>query len=145
MESRTADGAQEAPGARLQWIKSSLSFSNGNCVEVASLPDGHIGVRDSKDPAGPVLRFTSGEWRTFLGGTRNGEFDGFGSELSLWAADRGLPNALAADQIAAEGPSPAEGPSFCARCQLCRLAGSRSGRSLRRMGGRSSGPCRGRR
>ena len=60
------------------WIKSSLSFSNGNCVEVADLPDGEIGVRDSKDPEGSVLRFTSGEWHAFLGGVRNGEFDTFG-------------------------------------------------------------------
>jgi len=58
-------------------MKSSLSFSNSNCVEVASLPDGGIGVRDSKDSAGPVLRFTSDEWRAFLGGVRNGEFDSF--------------------------------------------------------------------
>ena len=58
------------------WIKSSLSFSNGNCVEVASLPGGGIGVRDSKDAEGPVLRFTPDEWRAFIGGARNGEFDG---------------------------------------------------------------------
>jgi Domain of unknown function (DUF397) len=57
------------------WIKSSLSFSNGNCVEVASLSQGEIGVRDSKDSEGPVLRFTPDEWRAFLGGVRNGEFD----------------------------------------------------------------------
>jgi hypothetical protein len=57
------------------WIKSSLSFSNGNCVEVASLPDGTIGVRDSKDTGGPVLRFTPDEWTAFLGGVRGGEFD----------------------------------------------------------------------
>ena len=63
----------------LDWIKSSLSFSNSNCVEVASLPDGEIGVRDSKDSEGPVLRFTSGEWRAFLGGVHNGEFDSFGN------------------------------------------------------------------
>jgi hypothetical protein len=60
------------------WIKSSLSFSNSNCVEVAGLPGGEIGVRDSKDPTGPVLQFTSGEWHAFLGGVQNGEFDGFG-------------------------------------------------------------------
>ena len=60
-----------------RWIKSSLSFSNGNCVEVAGLPGGHIGVRDSKDVRGPVLRFTPGEWDAFLGGVRNGEFDTF--------------------------------------------------------------------
>jgi hypothetical protein len=63
----------------LDWIKSSLSFSNSNCVEVASLPDGEIGVRDSKDSEGPVLRFTSGEWQAFLGGVHNGEFDSFGN------------------------------------------------------------------
>jgi hypothetical protein len=63
----------------LHWIKSSLSFSNGNCVEVASLPDDGVGVRDSKDSTGPVLRFTPAEWDAFVGGVRNGEFDRFGS------------------------------------------------------------------
>jgi len=57
------------------WIKSSLSYANGNCVEVARLRDGQIGVRDSKDPDGPVLRFTPSEWAAFTGGVRNGEFD----------------------------------------------------------------------
>lgn len=60
------------------WVKSSLSFSNGNCVEVTELPGGSVGVRHSKDPAGPVLTFTPGEWRAFVGGVRNGEFDRFG-------------------------------------------------------------------
>jgi Domain of unknown function (DUF397) len=64
-------------GSDSRWIKSSLSFSNSNCVEVASLPDDEIGVRDSKDVEGPVLRFTPGEWNAFLGGVRNGEFDRF--------------------------------------------------------------------
>jgi hypothetical protein len=58
-----------------QWVKSSLSFANGDCVEVASLADGLVGVRDSKDSDGPVLRFTPAEWRAFTGGVRNGEFD----------------------------------------------------------------------
>jgi Domain of unknown function (DUF397) len=61
------------------WIKSSLSYANGNCVEVASLPGGAVGIRNSRDCAGPVLRFTPQEWRVFLGGVRNGEFDRFGS------------------------------------------------------------------
>jgi Domain of unknown function (DUF397) len=69
---------QGTTGSDSYWIKSSLSFSNSNCVEVASLPDDEIGVRDSKDSAGPVLRFTPGEWHAFLGGVRNGEFDSFG-------------------------------------------------------------------
>jgi hypothetical protein len=63
-----------AAGCGLQWVKSSLSFANGDCVEVARLPDGRVAVRDSKDPAGPVLRFTPAEWAAFLGGVQNGEF-----------------------------------------------------------------------
>jgi hypothetical protein len=58
-----------------QWVKSSLSYANGDCVEVTILPEGQVGVRDSKDTEGPVLRFTPAEWKAFLGGVRNGEFD----------------------------------------------------------------------
>ena len=42
--------------ADTRWVKSSYSFANGNCVEVAALP-GAVAVRDSKDPGGPVLTF----------------------------------------------------------------------------------------
>jgi Domain of unknown function (DUF397) len=66
------------PASGSYWVKSSLSFSNGNCVEVTDLTGGGIGVRDSKDVPGPVLRFTPDEWHAFLGGVRNGEFDQFG-------------------------------------------------------------------
>ena len=71
-------GGPEGLGSGLSWTKSSLSFANGNCVEVASLPGDQIGIRDSKDSEGPVLRFTPDEWDAFLGGVRNGEFDKFG-------------------------------------------------------------------
>ena len=37
--------------------------------------DGTIGVRDSKDPDGPVLRFTVREFEAFLDGARRSEFD----------------------------------------------------------------------
>jgi hypothetical protein len=57
-----------------RWIKSSLSYANGDCVEIATLPDARIGVRDSKDPDGPLLRFTPAEWAAFIGGVKNGEF-----------------------------------------------------------------------
>ena len=63
----------------MEWVKSSLSFSNGNCVEVTDLPDGTVGVRNSRDPDGPVVSFTPEEWRAFLGGVRLREFDRFGS------------------------------------------------------------------
>jgi hypothetical protein len=78
VERLTPGGHPGMPGSGPFWIKSSLSFSNSNCVEVASLPENEIGVRDSKDAAGPVLRFTPDEWHAFLGGVRNGEFDSFG-------------------------------------------------------------------
>jgi Domain of unknown function (DUF397) len=71
-------GRQGGPDSAARWIKSSLSFANGNCVEVASLPDGVVGVRDSKDVTGPVLCFTPDEWHAFVGGVLNGEFDRFG-------------------------------------------------------------------
>ena len=56
------------PSSDPHWIKRSLSFSNSNCVEVANLPVGEVGVRDSKDTEGPVLRFAPGEWNAFLEG-----------------------------------------------------------------------------
>jgi hypothetical protein len=68
------------PEPEAQWIKSSFSFSNGNCVEVGRLPDGHIGVRHSQHREGPVLRFAPGEWTAFLAGVRNGEFDRFAEQ-----------------------------------------------------------------
>jgi hypothetical protein len=70
------------------WVKSSLSFSNGNCVEVTELPGGSVGIRNSKDPGGPVLRFTQSEWDAFIGGARRGEFDRFGTTPSRRATDR---------------------------------------------------------
>jgi Domain of unknown function (DUF397) len=74
-----ADGREQGP----RWVKSSLSYSNGACVEVADLPDGAVGVRHSMDPSGPLLRFTPAEWRAFLGGAQAGEFDSVGAASRL--------------------------------------------------------------
>jgi hypothetical protein len=78
MERPTLGDGSGRPGGDPQWVKSSLSFSNGNCVEVANLPGGQVGVRHSKHTEGLVLRFTPDEWQAFLGGVRNGEFESFG-------------------------------------------------------------------
>jgi len=56
------------------WIKSSYSMTNGNCIEVADLRGAVIGVRDSKNPVGPVLRFGPAEWGAFVGEVRNDAF-----------------------------------------------------------------------
>jgi hypothetical protein len=48
------------------WQKSSYSQSNGHCVEVSCLPDGRVGVRDSKAADGPVLPFEPEAWSAFL-------------------------------------------------------------------------------
>lgn len=57
-----------------QWFKSTRSGGSQDCVEVAFLGDGRVGVRDSKNPAGPALVFTPGEWDTFTAGVADGEF-----------------------------------------------------------------------
>lgn len=56
------------------WHKASASNGADNCVEVAYV-DGVYGVRDSKDPSGPFLRFTPAEFAAFKEGVRAGEFD----------------------------------------------------------------------
>jgi hypothetical protein len=58
----------------LNWRKAQLSVDNGQCVELART-GGMIAIRDSKHPAGPVLQYTPTEWRAFLDGAKNGEFD----------------------------------------------------------------------
>jgi hypothetical protein len=61
-------------GAR--WHKSTRSGGNGgDCVEVAVNLPGIVAVRDTKDRAGGALVFTHNEWRAFLAGVRDGEFD----------------------------------------------------------------------
>jgi hypothetical protein len=68
----TPGGPHERPTSGSYWIKSSHSYANGNCVEVASLPGGRIGVRDSTDPEGVIVRLTPGDWQAFLGRVANG-------------------------------------------------------------------------
>ena len=60
----------------LRWRKSSFSGNGGgNCVEVGQDADGTILVRDTKDRGRPAHRYTLAEWRAFVAGMRNGEFD----------------------------------------------------------------------
>lgn len=55
---------ERAPDDRA-WCKSSYSSNNAACVEVR-VADGTVGVRDSKDPGGPVLAFAGPAWSRFV-------------------------------------------------------------------------------
>ncbi|MGO4647591.1 DUF397 domain-containing protein [Nocardia sp. 2YAB30] len=57
------------------WFKSSHSSSDQDCVEVAFLDAGIVGIRDSKNPSGPALTFTPSEWDAFTAGLVDGEFN----------------------------------------------------------------------
>jgi hypothetical protein len=59
----------------LNFRKSSFSANGGECVAVGQDSDGTIHVCDTKAWAKPAHTFTAGEWRAFLAGVRNGEFD----------------------------------------------------------------------
>jgi hypothetical protein len=69
---RRGEGVADLPS--LAWRKSSASTTNGDCVEVACFPVGGVAVRDSKDKAGPVLRFSRDSWQQFLYEVRHRPF-----------------------------------------------------------------------
>lgn len=64
----------DAASADSAWRKSTASQPSGDCLEVAIGAD-VVRVRHSLDRSGAILAFTHAEWRAFLTGARNGEFD----------------------------------------------------------------------
>lgn len=64
--------------ARGPWRKSSRSGVNGECLEIAEFGD-TIAIRDSKHPAGPILRFERAQWNAFMNSVKSGHFDRPGS------------------------------------------------------------------
>ncbi|MEV0261723.1 DUF397 domain-containing protein [Streptomyces sp. NPDC050617] len=54
-----------------QWQSSSQGSGD---VQVAFV-EGYIAMRDGRSPEGPSLIFNPGEWRAFVLGARDGEFD----------------------------------------------------------------------
>ncbi|MEU6745752.1 DUF397 domain-containing protein [Spirillospora sp. NPDC046719] len=64
---------QETSTAR--WRTSSHSSGQGTeCVEVGDMAR-RVVARDSKDPSGPVLAFSTGEWSVFLRDVKRGRYD----------------------------------------------------------------------
>lgn len=51
------------------------TYSHADCVEVRELTDGSVEVRESGNPGGPRLRYSAGEWRAFIRGVHEGQFD----------------------------------------------------------------------
>ncbi|MEU2668763.1 DUF397 domain-containing protein [Streptomyces sp. NPDC007164] len=53
-----------------EFVKSSYSSGNGECVEVARNIPHTVAVRDSKRPDGPLLVLAPAAWDTFMTGLR---------------------------------------------------------------------------
>ncbi|WP_030271682.1 DUF397 domain-containing protein [Micromonospora globosa] len=65
---------EEVNQAAVTWRKSTRSNGSGNCVEVADGLPGVVGLRDSKDPAGPALAFDRAAWSTFIASVKQRSF-----------------------------------------------------------------------
>jgi hypothetical protein len=73
---QTYNGMPAGQVPAVAWRKSRRSNPSGNCVELAELADGAgVAVRNSRDPEGPALVYTTEEIVAFLLGVRDGEFD----------------------------------------------------------------------
>lgn len=75
MQYRIYNGVSAATLRGVRWQKSHRSNSQGNCVEMAKLPDGSVAVRNSRHPAGPALVYTKAEIRALIMGAKEGDFD----------------------------------------------------------------------
>jgi hypothetical protein len=57
-----------------EWLSAPGTSEDEERVEIAHLPDGAVAMRSSLEPE-TVLRYTEAEWRAFVLGARDGEFD----------------------------------------------------------------------
>ncbi|MFE3826509.1 DUF397 domain-containing protein [Streptomyces sp. NPDC059092] len=57
------------------WHKPWSGGNGGNCVEAMKLADGRVAVRQSADPGGPALIYTTSEIAAFIQGAKSGQAD----------------------------------------------------------------------
>jgi hypothetical protein len=57
------------------WRKSSFSGDNGDCLEVAPLSAGRVGIRDTERPDMRPYVVSASVWAAFMDGAKRGEFD----------------------------------------------------------------------
>ncbi|MFF4934978.1 DUF397 domain-containing protein [Streptomyces griseofuscus] len=60
-----------------QWFTSSYSSNGGQCVQVATnliATRGVVPVRDSKNPAGPILDIPADSFSSFVASVKTGQF-----------------------------------------------------------------------
>lgn len=58
------------------WRKATKSGPNqGNCLEVAPLSGGRVGLRDTEAPQKAPFVVSASVWDAFIDGAKNGEFD----------------------------------------------------------------------
>jgi hypothetical protein len=67
--------ARQSRQSKVNWRKSSASADSATCVEIASTGPSLL-VRDSSQPSGVLLAFTSAQWSTFLNRVRDKELNG---------------------------------------------------------------------
>lgn len=71
----TYNGMPAAELSSALWRKSSVSNSQGACVELAELGGGQFAMRNSRHPEGPALIYTQAEIAALITGAKMGEFD----------------------------------------------------------------------
>jgi len=67
------DEVADGSNSNLVWYRG-RACESGACVEVAAVGDAVV-VRSSADSVSPPLRLSRDEWREFLGGAKDGDFD----------------------------------------------------------------------
>ncbi|GGX51438.1 DUF397 domain-containing protein [Streptomyces fructofermentans] len=75
MHHRIRNGVPSRDLGPLGWSKPWSDDAGGACVEAKRLGDGRVALRQSTDPDGPALVFTSREMTTFLAGVKAGDAD----------------------------------------------------------------------